>query len=93
MNINEIKSLPRHSIYVMHFMLVGQTSIDRYFLRKGESERLETGAKLLVGGLGAKPLKAEYISINQFILEMNIQFSLCPLGKQKSEMSTGMKWI
>jgi len=31
----EHKMPSRHSIYVMHFKLVGLTSTDRYFLRKG----------------------------------------------------------
>jgi len=79
------------------FKLVGLTSIDRYFLRKRENERSETGAKSLVMGQGAKSLKAEAkcVFINQFILVMKIKciflFLLYPLGKQKSEMSTGKK--
>jgi len=72
-NVNDIKSLSRHSIYVMHFKLVGLTNADRYVSRKRDSERSETGAKPQVMGSGAKPLEVECIAINQFIFEMNIQ--------------------
>jgi hypothetical protein len=62
----DMKNLPCHSIYVMHLKLVGLTSIDRYFLRKREVERSETGIKPLVRGVeGAKPLEAECVSNNQ----------------------------
>jgi len=55
-NVKDIKSLPRHSIYMMHFKLVGLTCTDRYFLRKRDIERSETGAKpLLVGSGGETP--------------------------------------
>jgi len=64
----------------MHFKLVGLTSTNRYFLRKRDIERSENGAKPLVRGQGAKPLEAEYVSINQFIFEIKIQcISLFPL--------------
>jgi len=46
-NVKDIKSLPRNSIYVMHFKFVGLNSIDRYFSRKREIERSEIGAKPL----------------------------------------------
>jgi len=60
--------------------LVGLTSTDRYFLRKRDIKRSETGAKPLVKGQGAKPLEAEYVSKNQFIFEMKIQcISIFPL--------------
>jgi len=65
-NVKDIKSLPGHSIYVMHFKLVGLTSIDRYLLRKREIERSETRAKTLVRGKGAKPFEADCVSITQF---------------------------
>jgi len=79
-SVKDLKSLPRHSIYVMHFKLVGLTSTDRYFLRKRDIERSETDAKPLVRGQGPKPLEAEYVSKNQFIFEMNIpRISLFPL--------------
>jgi len=76
----DIKSLPRHSIYVMHFKLVELTSTDRYFLRKKDIERSETNAKPLARGQGTKPLEAECVSINQFIFELKIKcISLFPL--------------
>jgi len=79
-NVKDIKSLPRHSMYVMHFKLVGLTSINRYFLRKKDIERSETGAKPQVRGQGMKPLEAVWVSINQFIFNMKIQcISLFPL--------------
>jgi len=46
-NVTDIKSLPHHSICVMHFKLVELTSTDRYFLRKKDIERSETDAKPL----------------------------------------------
>jgi len=54
-NVKDIKSLSRHSIYVMNFKLVGLTSTDRYFLRKKGIERSETGAKPLVRVRGEAP--------------------------------------
>jgi len=63
-NVKDMKSLPRHSIYVMHFKLVGLTSTDRDFFRKRDIERSQTGAKPLARGQGAKPLEAECVSIN-----------------------------
>jgi len=62
-NVEDIKSIPRHSIYVMHFKLVGLTSIGCYFLRKREIERSETGNKPLIRGRGRSPLK-----LNMFLL-------------------------
>jgi len=74
-NIKDIKSLPRYSIYVLHFKLAGLTSIDRYCVRIREIEKSETGAKPLVRGQGAKQLEAECVSINQYILEMKFNVS------------------
>jgi len=54
-NVEDMKSLPRHSIYMMHFKLVGLTNTDRYFLRNRDIERSETGAKPLVGSVGEAP--------------------------------------
>jgi len=56
-NVKDIKSLPRHSIYVIHFKLVELTSTDRSFLRKKDIERSETDAKPLARGQGRNPLK------------------------------------
>jgi len=78
-NVKDIKSLPRHSIYVRHFKLVELTSTDRYFLRKKDIERSETDTKALARGQGAKPLEAECVSINQFIFELKIQCRPIPL--------------
>jgi len=72
--VKDLKSLPRHSIYMMYFKWVELTSTDRYFLRKKDLDRCQ------VPGQGAKPLEAECVSINQFIFELKIQFiSLFPL--------------
>jgi len=80
MGVKDIKSLPRHSIYVMHFKLVGLNSTDRYFLRKRDIEKSENRSQVPGQESGAKPLEAEYVSINQFIFEMKIQcISLFPL--------------
>jgi len=54
-NVKDIKGLPRHSIYVMHFKLVQLTSTDRYFLRKKDIEKSETDAKPLARGQGRSP--------------------------------------
>jgi len=43
------KNLSRNFINRMHFKLVGLTSKDRYFLRKWNIERSETGSKPLSG--------------------------------------------
>jgi len=58
---------------VKHFKLVGLTSTARYFLRKRDIERSETGAKPVIRVEGAKALDAECVSINEFIFEMKIQ--------------------
>jgi len=42
----------------MHFKVVGLTSTDRYFLRKRDIERSETGAKPLIRGSGVEALEA-----------------------------------
>jgi len=48
-NVKDLKAfLSRYSIYVMHFKLVGLTSIDRYILRKREIGRSEACSKSLV---------------------------------------------
>jgi len=47
-NVKNKRSLPRHTIYVMHFKLYSWANTDRYFLRKRDIERTETGAKPLV---------------------------------------------
>jgi len=79
-NVKDIKSLLRHSIYVMHFKLVRLTSTDHNFLRKGT---LKDHRQVPSTRSGAKPLEAECVSIEQFTFEMKIQcillFSLYPL--------------
>jgi len=82
-------------IYVMHFKLVGLTSTDRYFIRKRDIERSQTGAKPLVRGQGAKSLEAECVSINHVhFIDENSMYppisAISTIGKRKTEMSTGM---
>jgi len=60
-----------HSIYVMHFKLVGLTSKDRYFLRKRDIERSETGAKPPIRGQQAKPLEAKCFYKSVHFLDEN----------------------
>jgi len=45
-NVKDIKSLPHHSIYVIQVKLLWKSA--RYFLRKNDIEKSETGAKPLV---------------------------------------------
>jgi len=57
---HEKPSQSLHIAYVMHFKLVvivGLTSTDRYFLRKIDIERSQTGVKPLVRSQGRSPLK------------------------------------
>jgi len=51
--VNDIKSLPRHSIYISSY-IVGLTNTDRYSLRKRDIERSETGAKPWSGKAGGE---------------------------------------
>jgi len=46
----------------MYFKLDGLTSIDRYFLRKREIERSETGAKPLVRFQGRSPRRQRFVT-------------------------------
>jgi len=82
----------------LHFKLVGLTRTDRYFLRKKDIERSDTGAKPLVRVQRAKPLKAECVSIKKvhFRDENSMYLPISAacihyIGKRKSEMSTGME--
>jgi len=65
----DIKSLPRHSIYVMHFKLVELISIDCYFFRKREIERSETGVNVSISAVSTRQAKMR----NEHWHEMDIR--------------------